>query len=389
MLTSLNTRWIIILLILLWSLLCSVVSGADSGEKLDKSRQQLVGIEQRLEKTLAELARNETVESDVLSELEQVDGQLVKLRRRVGKAKQKLKSLKKLISEQTAELKKRKAEVAQLQVQVQQRLVAMYKSEQAGAMKTLFSANSLARLLEDYDYLGRVVSHDRKLLADFRLRVDRYQVSVDRLAVANKKQHKVTADLKREKSALRRTARLKKRYLAAVRNDHASLNRIAVDLKARAERLTELVSDLETGGTGQVKNAVSLFALQKGFLPWPVKGRLKNAFGSYRHAELGTLLDNHGINIFAEPQTKVKAVWSGRVAFAKRFMGYGNLMIVDHGDGYYTLYAQVQNLLKESGDRVEKGDLLAYSGFSGADYVYFEIRKGRTPVDPLLWIEKR
>jgi septal ring factor EnvC (AmiA/AmiB activator) len=370
-------------------LLCSAISAADSEVELDRSRQQLAGIEQRLEKTMAALARNETVENDVLNELDLVDGQLVKLRRRVGKAKQKFKSLKGLIFEQTAELENRKAEVAQLQVQVQQRLVAMYKSEQSGTMKTIFSAHSLARLLEDYDYLGRVVSHDRKLLTDFRLRVDRYQLSVDRLAVAKKKQQKVAADLKREESALRRTARLKKRYLAAVRNDHTALGRVAADLKARAERLTERVSDLETGGTGQVKSSVSLFALQKGFLPWPVEGRLKNAFGSYRHAELGTLLDNHGINIFAEPKSEVKAVWSGRVAFAKRFMGYGNLMIIDHGDGYYTLYAQVQNLLKKAGDRIEKGALLAYSGFAGADHVYFEIRKGRTPVDPLLWVTKR
>ena len=378
----------LLLSVLVWLLLFGLCS-ADSTEDLDKSRQQLAGIEQRLEQTLADLAKNKTVESDVLGELNLVDRKLGTLRRRVAKEKQKLSSLNDSISKEKTALKKHISEVAQLQIQVQKRLVAMYKSEQSGAMKTLFSAQNLTRLLEDYDYLGRVVLHDRELLTDFRLRVERQEASVDRLAVAKKRQQQVTSDLKREESALKRTARLKKRYLAAVRNDHSTLDRLATDLKARAARLTDLVADLEAGGTGKLKNTVSLFALQKGFLPWPVKGRLKNAFGSYRHAELGTLLENHGINILAEPDTGVKAVWSGRVAFAKRFMGYGNLIIIDHEDGYYTLYAQVHNLQKMTDDRVGKGDLLAYTGFDGADYVYFEIRKGRTPIDPIPWIEKR
>lgn len=376
------------LAVLVWLLLCSLPAAADATDDLDQSRQQLAGIEQRLERTLADLAKNKTVESDVLGELNLVDHKLSTLRRMVAQEKQRLSRLNASISSEKTALKKHKAEVAQLQVQVQQRLVSMYKSEQTGAMKTLFSAQNLSRLLEDYDYFGRVVLHDRELLTDFRLRVERRQASVKRLAVDKKRQQQVTADLKREESALKRTARLKKRYLAAVRNDQATLDRLATDLKAKAARLTDLVTELEAGG-GTLKNSVSLFALQKGFLPWPVKGRLKNAFGSYRHAELGTLLDNHGINILTEPQTGVKAVWSGRVAFAKRFMGYGNLIIIDHEDGYYTLYAQVQKLLKKTDDRVEKGELLAYTGFEGADHVYFEIRKGRTPIDPIPWIEKR
>ena len=149
-----------------------------------------------------------------------------------------------------------------------------------------------------------------------------------------------------------------------------------------------LVTDLETGGTGVGQGEVSLFHLQKGMLPWPVKGRIKTSFGKHKHAELGTLLENHGVDIFADASTGVKAVWDGRVAFAKRFQGYGNLIIIDHGGGYYTLYAQVQKLLKKTNDSVEKGDLIAYTGFDNADYVYFEVRKGRTPVDPLLWIER-
>jgi len=373
------------LLCLTFLLLSSaMVSFADD---LDTNRQQLAGIEQRLEKTLADLARNRAVESDVLDELDQVDRQLGKLRRRVASEKKSLKSLNESIAVEQARLSEHKEGVAALQIQVQKRLVALYKSEQSGILKTLFSAQNLSRLLEDYDYLGRVVLHDRNLLADFRLRIERQQLSLDRLAADKERQQKLTATLKREEDSLQRTVRLKNRYLAAVRNDRSVLDRMAKELKARAERLTELVTNIESGVRSGA-DGTSLFALQKGFLPWPVKGQVKNSFGSYKHAELGTLLDKHGIDIFAGSDSVVQAVWDGRVAFAKRFMGYGNMIIIDHEDGYYSLYAQIHKLTKKTDDRVKKGDLIAYTGFDGADYLYFEIRQGRTPIDPLLWLEK-
>ncbi len=382
------TKKVRFFLLLFCLLSASSAFAVDSAAELDKNREQLAGLEQRLEKTLTELAQNKTVESNLLDELDLIDRQLARLRRQVSAEKKRLKELNRSISKEQAVLTEHSEAVAQLQNQVQKRLVAMYKSEQAGVLKTLFSAQNLSRLLEDYDYLGRVVVQDRKLLDDFRRRVDRKKLSLDRLSADRIKQQRVTTELKQKEDSLKQTVRLKNRYLTSIRNDHAALDRIAIDLKARAERLTGLVADLESELIGE-KQGGSLFALQKGFLPWPVKGAVKNSFGSYKHAELGTLLENHGIDIFAAPDTEVKAVWAGRVAFAKRFRGYGNLVIIDHEDGYYTLYAQVQNVLKKTDDRVEKGDLIASSGFDGADHVYFEVRNGRTPLNPLLWIEKR
>ncbi len=389
MLNGNHRHKLVFILTLFWSLLAVSMPGAGSADDLDKSRQQLEAIEQRLEKTLADIVRKESVENDVLKDLSSVDRQLAGLKKRVAKEKQRLKKLDKSIAGENVELKQRKIEVEQLQTQVQKRLVSLYKSEEAGVLKTLFSSQNISGLLEDYDYLDRVVKHDRELLVEFRKRVERRQSSLTRLSATKKNRQRVAHTLKTEEAALKRTSRLKKRYLAVVRKDRSALDQIAYGLKARAESLTILVSDLESGGTGDGQGAVSLFHLQKGTLPWPVEGRIKTAFGKHKHAELGTLLENHGVDIFANESTGVKAVWAGRIAFAKRFQGYGNLIIIDHGGGYYTLYAQVQKLLKKTDETVEKGDLIAYTGFENADYVYFEVRKGRTPIDPLLWIKRR
>ena len=389
MLRTLYTHKLLLMLMLLWSMLLIFDVADITADDLDKSRKQLVDIEQQLEKTLADITRKDAAENDVIKDLNSVDRQLARLKKRVAEEQKKLISLNETISAEKATLEKSKKEVTQLQTQVQKRLIALYKSEEAGVLKTLFSANNISTLLEDYDYLGRVVQNDRQLLNEFRNRVESLQSSVDRMSYAKSNLQKVTNSLNTEEDALKRTVRLKKRYLAVVRKDRSALDRIASDLKAKAERLTMLVSDLESGGSGDDLGAVSLFHLQKGSLPWPVQGRIKTGFGTHKHPELGTLLDNHGIDIFTKDSTEVKAVWDGRIAFAKQFQGYGNLIIIDHGGGYYTLYAQVQKMLKKTNDTVEQGDLIAYTGYDNSDHVYFEVRNGRTPVNPLLWIKKR
>ena len=263
MLNGHSIHKLVFMLTLLWSLSIINASILDAADDLDRSRQQLLEIEQRLEKTLADIVHKETVESDVLKDLDSVDRQLARLRRRVTSEKKQLQSLNKTIAGENAELEKRKNEVVQLQAQVQKRLVALYKSEESGVLKTLFSAQNISSLLEDYDFLGRVVQHDRQLLEEFRDRVESRQSSLDRLSAAKTTQQRMTKALKAEEEALKRTVRLKKRYLTAVRKDRLTLDKMASDLKTRAESLTVLVSDLEAGGTGEGYGNVSLFHLQK------------------------------------------------------------------------------------------------------------------------------
>jgi septal ring factor EnvC (AmiA/AmiB activator) len=116
---------------------------------------------------------------------------------------------------------------------------------------------------------------------------------------------------------------------------------------------------------------------------------VKVGFGTGRHAELGTLYESHGIEISASNDQPISAVWQGNVVFANWFKGYGNLLIVDHGSSYYTLYAQASRLAKKVGDLVQKGEIVAFSGFEGNDAVYFEIRRRGTPLDPADWLGSR
>jgi septal ring factor EnvC (AmiA/AmiB activator) len=135
-----------------------------------------------------------------------------------------------------------------------------------------------------------------------------------------------------------------------------------------------------------MENSVELkadFPALKGKLPWPVKGRLAQRFGSPRSEGIWD-----GVLIDASEGMEVQAVTRGKVVYAEWLRGYGLLTIIDHGQGYMTLYAFNQSLYKRMGDQVKAGDVIASVGQSGGrsqSGLYFGIRKKGVPIDPLEW----
>ena len=130
------------------------------------------------------------------------------------------------------------------------------------------------------------------------------------------------------------------------------------------------------------------FNSQKGKLKWPIKGKIMNRFGTKRK---GGALKWQGVRIRAEQGSEVRAISTGKVIFADWFRNMGLLMILDHGEGYMSLYGYNQSLLKKSGDWVVEDEVIAYAGDSGGQStpsVYFEIRHRGEPLNPILWCKK-
>lgn len=129
----------------------------------------------------------------------------------------------------------------------------------------------------------------------------------------------------------------------------------------------------------------SLFARKQGSLPLPVQGKLVGRFGKSLDPQSKLMVFKKGIEIQAEAGTPVTAVASGKIAFAGELPNYGRVLILDHGDHYYTLSAQLRDLSKKTGDAVETGDVLGHAKGDAAP-VYFEVRSRNIAVNPLQWV---
>ena len=158
--------------------------------------------------------------------------------------------------------------------------------------------------------------------------------------------------------------------------------------RERLQALFAKLSQQQEGKTTVLLDGAG-FAALKGDLPWPLQGRLVSRFGQPR---AGGRLKWHGLLVQADPGSPVRAVFSGRVVFADWLRGFGHLAIIDHGNGYMTLYGHADRLTKSAGGAVEAGEVIAQAGRSGGvqtSGLYFEIRQAGDAVDPLGWLAKR
>jgi septal ring factor EnvC (AmiA/AmiB activator) len=132
---------------------------------------------------------------------------------------------------------------------------------------------------------------------------------------------------------------------------------------------------------------------RRGRLPWPIEGRVITAFGFERNPNFKTVVMNQGVEISPGPgKSLILAVHPGKVVYADYFQGYGNLLIVDHGMTYYTLYGHCAEFLAAVGDMVQAGQPLAVVGDTGSlkgECLYFEIRYKTKALDPLQWLSRR
>lgn len=359
-----------------------------AGASLDQSRQSLKHIQQRILRTRKSLERKKQSEKSLRSNLAAVGDELAQLRRQVAALKQRLTGLDKKLAAKQGEIDGSRQHIAELQGQLRKRLVVMYKGQGTGLLRILFTNDSPARMAEEYDYLGRIVRRDRQLLADYRRALDSLQHSRADLEALRREQGQALEQGRQQQATLAQAVQLKQELLSRVRHQRRTLAARLDELRAQEKRLRQLIKKLERNKSPEYTQNSGIFAAQKGRLPWPVAGAIRIGFGTWRHPELGTLYDSQGIEIAAAAQAPIKAVWSGRVVYASWFKGYGNLLIIDHGGGYFSLYARASRLTRKVGDVVAGGSVVGYAG-AERGRVYFQIRKGGTPLDPTAWLAPR
>ncbi|MDO3376944.1 murein hydrolase activator EnvC family protein [Geoalkalibacter halelectricus] len=356
-----------------------------AGQSLEESRKTLEQIQGRIQSTTRALEERQADARSLAAELKSLETDLERLNRQINDLERRDRDLREQIQGKEREATAAQGRVEELRLQVQRRLVALYKEGESGPMSILFGSRTPARMAEEYDYMARVLGHDRELLDDFRRRVVQAEAARRQLEAMQAEQRAVLAGVTDSRAAAQQAATLKTRLLGRARQEERTLATQLEGLRTQAAELAQLVKKLESEQARRYTGD-GVFASLKGRLPWPVKGPVVLGFGPQIHPELGTQFDSQGIQIGVAGNRPVHAVADGRVVFANWFKGYGNLLIIDHGDSYYTLYAQNARLLKGVGDAVKRGDAVGYSGLPGSSGIYFEIRQGGAPQNPTAWL---
>ena len=288
-------------------------------------------------------------------------------------------------------------------IESQQRLLArqlyqQYIGNQPDAVKLLLNRedpNRIARDLHYLTYLARMRAEQiRTLRASIRqlddLEEETKQQS-EALAAVQAEQQAQREKIEREKQTRRDVLQKVARQIESQRHEISKLKRDEQRLARLVEQISQMIarSRAETPRNERLPDSStdgSAFTELKGKLSLPVRGELKGRFGSPR-ADGG--LSWKGVFIASQPNQEVRAIAAGRVVFADWLRGFGNLLIIDHGGGYMSLYGNNESLFKQVGQAAKGGETIAAVGNSGGntDYgLYFEMRHQGKAFDPLSWV---
>jgi septal ring factor EnvC (AmiA/AmiB activator) len=269
------------------------------------------------------------------------------------------------------------------------RVVALYKTGELGPAQLVFASQSLRELLDRVDVLGKLLAHDRLLFARFRAEQQALDAARAGAAAAMRRRDEARSQLGERRAQAEQERAAKQTLLAAVRSDRARERAALDELEAAARALGEKIASLGSEEAPASVAPLVPFATLRGQLLAPVDASVVQRFGREVDAEFHTQVFHKGIDFGATLGEPVRAVAAGSVRFAGWFRGYGRMVILDHGDHYYTVSGHLDALRVETGNLVAAGEPIGTVGDTGSlsgPRLYFEIREGSEAVDPLAWL---
>jgi len=388
-----------------------VLLGVASPAMCADVKKQLQGINKEIKEKKQLIEKTTQVESRVSGELEEIDRSLKEKEHTLSVLARDLKMAESGLEKTQHEIEIVQKDAEARKLLIQRRLAAVYKSGDVGNLRFYFSSDSFPQMQESLRYMKALLENDRKLVVEYNKRVDKLKTLKKTLEGAARrkenikyiiegKKHEIEAEKTKKASFLTHVREDKKSYLASLRELEANsmrLQSIMERLEAAsrksytAKKRQQSVKPKNRGAAPIVPPATNStgFASQKGRLPLPAQGHIVSSFGRHKHPEFNSFTISNGLTISAPSGSDVHAVYDGTIVFADYFKGYGNMVIVDHGDGFFSLYAHNNKVFKRSGASVRKNEAIASVGdvdSSKGPVLYFEIRYQGKPIDPTPWV---
>jgi murein hydrolase activator len=373
------------------------IAGTDqeiiTDETINKYREQVRELDRKIGISKEEIDILSREETAVLNVLNHIDINLAGYKKQIAECRSELSGLETELEKMrmfSGELEKR---VESVNDYAKKRLVAIYKMHRLGSLSLIASADSFSEFLFRKKALERIFVHDEETL--MTLMQDQVQLNGVLKEIKIKKERKLDLEKELKNQILKIESEKKKRgeILGEIQRKKSLEKELIEAYRQAAIILDKKIASLNfnPGKMGTKFTSDKPFESFKGLLNIPVNGTITSKFGSYRDKRLNVNRFNNGISVRADRGEPIHAVQDGLILYAGWFKGYGQMIIIDHGQNYYTVYAHAEELFKDKGDPVESGEVIATVGDSGSIFgpeLYFEVRHYGKPVDPLEWIRK-
>lgn len=270
---------------------------------------------------------------------------------------------------------------------VEARLVRLYKLGRAGYWRLLLDVHSLREVGRAYRTAAALGRIDRDRVEEHRRTLAALSTERATLQARARELERLEREARRASDAVEAAVAARGRLVQQI-DERRDLNaQLAGELQEAQRKLQATLAQIAAGH--DAPPAALPLRPFRGGLPWPADGVVSSRFGTVAHG--GPASSKNGIRLSLPEATAVRAIYDGVVAYAGPFSGYGNLLIVDHGDKAYSLYGHLEGLSVKKGDRVDASTTVGLTGRdpAGNPSLYFELRVDGAPVDPLQWLKRQ
>jgi len=351
-------------------------------------------------------------ERTLLGELEKIEEELQAQKKILPALKAKSEKQELLLAGKQEYLREVLKEKKAHQVYVKNRLASYYRMGSTGLMNVLFSSESLPDLIEFKEYFSIMVQRDHEIIQQYLAQIHESNRAREEHAREKLRLMKLADELDEKEQELNRTRQEKNLLLKRVKTEKRlytqavkEIEEAVADLAATLHKIQSVSKEpvaeatipspglVETEKKKMPETPVVLdgFPGQRGFLEPPIRGSIITSFGQEIKGEFDSSTISNGIDIMVKKNTEIRAVYDGKVIHSGYLRGYGNLMIIDHGRQYFSLISRAAAFNKKEGTKVKSGEIIGVTGEGDPLYgegLHFEIRKGSTPEDPLLWLKE-
>jgi len=369
----------------------AVLAGvAVSAQEVTEYQDRLIKLSKEIAALKKKIKEEDKKKSSILSELDKIGFNKKLIQKEIAlyniqmkKANQELTAIQKKIPPLKAKLDEEKQSVEKI-------LVTLYKYGRTTSLEYILHIEDISNLITESKqltflakYQENIVSNYLNILSELQAAENSLETKEQEIAQlitkAHQKRRDLTAQERKSRAIIREIEENKKTHLQALE-----------ELQWQKEQLQLLIEKLQRKEISLPYHLVPLYE-KKGKLPWPTEGKILTKFGLQRHPRFNTVTMNNGIEIASNENSLITAIHAGTVVYCDYFQGYGNLIILDHGMTYYSLYGHCSNFLVEKGDFVEAGQPIAIAGDSSSlvgTALYFEIRFKTKPLNPLQWLRR-
>ncbi|MBT4484760.1 MAG: peptidoglycan DD-metalloendopeptidase family protein [Candidatus Latescibacteria bacterium] len=378
-------------------------SGESGSDIIRKLREKFEKSKREVEEGEKKLKEKEQQRKKVMKELDNTEKGIERLQGTIRKISNEEKHLNREIQASRKRLEETSQDMKTHSGEYARQLRAMYRRQNVSALEMFFTSGSVSSMLRGFKMFATVAKNDVELLQNLREKIQITEKDMKVITRARDAQQVLGKKRKREQLSLAKTNKSRKNLIEEIKKDEElwkeriekyerEMKLTRVEMDKRIKQLDKEVKEIKISDTLKNYN----FAVRKGKLPWPVKGKIVGRFGIITDPKTKTKTTNRGVEIETKHGEVVSAIGSGIVVMTQYYRGYGNFVMIYHPhepNKFYTIYAHLSDILVNNGIEVGEGEIIGLAGSTGLisddkAQLLLEVLNGKNPENPLSWLRK-